>query len=453
MHLMQQWFNKSLQRKIGSLLVVLLAFLFIVIVYSIYKLKLISAEMHEVADVDVPLTEMVSELEMMQLRQHLLIEKFRLEGNQSKALLTPEATFAAQRDALSFLLDKAVRVLNRSLQQHQVRFATETHQQILSSIEHYHKQSDIFEQELQLTLSQGHTAEQRWQQLEDDAARLDQSIISILQQMEKLTLEASRYTDKHESEFMLVNTGLGLCAFFIGLYLSFYILRIFRLRISRIQAEIKTVHQSIEQGEPIASPVFQHPVHQDELTELEHDLKMMVQRLSQEISNREEVEQQLLILATRDKLTGAFNRHKWDEQLRMELSLAERGNTFSIALLDVDFFKKVNDQFGHHVGDKVLQALTECISQRLRKTDSLFRLGGEEFVILLPQQKAEAACQVAETLRQQIEDLNIPELPRFTISFGVTEYHLKDDEDTILKRADQALYKAKNMGRNRVEVG
>ncbi|MBU2140408.1 MAG: GGDEF domain-containing protein [Gammaproteobacteria bacterium] len=303
------------------------------------------------------------------------------------------------------------------------------------------------------SLSQGHTAEQRWQQLEDDAARLDQSIISILQQMEKLTLEASRYTDKHESEFMLVNTGLGLCAFFIGLYLTFYILRIFRLRIGRIQAEIKTVHQSIEQGEPIVSPIFQHPVHEDELTELEHDLKMMVQRLSQEISNREEVEQQLLILATRDKLTGAFNRHKWDEQLRMELSLAERGNTFSIALLDVDFFKKVNDQFGHHVGDKVLQALTECISQRLRKTDSLFRLGGEEFVILLPQQKAETACQVAETLRQQIEDLNIPELPTFTISFGVTEYRLKDDEDTILKRADQALYQAKNMGRNRVQIG
>ncbi|MBU2064979.1 MAG: hypothetical protein KJ881_01675 [Gammaproteobacteria bacterium] len=152
MHLMQQWFNKSLQRKIGSLLVVLLAFLFVVIVYSIYKLKLISAEMHEVADVDVPLTEMVSELEMMQLRQHLLIEKFRLEGNQSKALLTPAETFAAQRDALSLLLDKAVRVLNRSLQQHQVRFATETHQQILSSIEHYHQQSGVFEQELQLTL-------------------------------------------------------------------------------------------------------------------------------------------------------------------------------------------------------------------------------------------------------------------------------------------------------------
>jgi diguanylate cyclase len=453
MHLMQQWFNKSLQRKIGSLLIVLLTFLFAVIIYSICKLKLISAEMHEVADVDVPLTEIVSEIEMLQLRQHLLIERFRLESKQAKALLAPEETFAAQRDALKSLLDKAVRVLNRSLQQHQVRFATQTHQQILSSIEHYHQQSDTFEQKLQLTLNKGHTTEQRWLQLEDPAEQLDQSIIGILQQMENLTLEASRYTDKHEGEFMLVNTGLGFCAFFIGLYLTFYILRIFRLRIGRIQAEIKNVHQSIEQGMPIESPVFQHPVHQDELTELEHDLKMMVQRLSQEISNREEIEQQLLILATRDKLTGAFNRHKWDEQLRMELSLAERGNTFSVALLDVDLFKNVNDQFGHHVGDKVLQTLTECINKRLRRTDSLFRLGGEEFVILLPQQKAEAACILAETLRQQVEDLDIPELPRFTISFGVTEYQVKDDEKTLLKRADQALYQAKNMGRNRVIVG
>ena len=125
--------------------------------------------------------------------------------------------------------------------------------------------------------------------------------------MEKLTLEASRYTDKHENEFMLVNTGLGVCAFVIGLYLTFYILQIFRLRIGRIQTEIKNVQHSIEQGQPITSPEFHQPQHQDELTELEHDLKMMVQRLSQEISNRQEIEQQLLVLANAkqyDKAVG-----------------------------------------------------------------------------------------------------------------------------------------------------
>jgi diguanylate cyclase len=119
----------------------------------------------------------------------------------------------------------------------------------------------------------------------------------------------------------------------------------------------------------------------------------------------------------------------------------------------VDFFKKVNDQFGHHTGDKVLQSLTENISRRLRKTDTLFRLGGEEFVILLPQQKAEAACQLAEMLRQHIASLEEPDLPAFTISFGVTQYQPQDDEDSILKRADYALYQAKDMGRNRVQLG
>lgn len=450
---MQQWFNASLQRKISGLLVVLLSFLFVVIIYSIYKLKLIDAEMHEVAEIDVPLTEMVSELEMMQLKQHLLIEQFRLKGDQAKVELKPEQAFAAQREGLKFLLDKTERVLNKSLQQHQVRFAADEHQQILASIKEFHQQSDSFEQQLKLALQQGHTSNQQWLKFEDEAASLDQSIIVILRHMEKLTLEASRYTDKHENEFMLVNTGLGFCAFVIGLYLTFYILQIFRLRIGRIQTEIKNVQHSIEQGEPITSPEFHQPQHQDELTELEHDLKMMVQRLSQEISNRQEIEQQLLVLATRDKLTGAFNRHKWDEQLRMELSLAERGSVFSIALLDVDFFKKVNDQFGHHMGDKVLQALTEHISRRLRKTDSLFRLGGEEFVILLPQQKAEAACQLAEMLRQSVATLDETGLPAFTISFGVTQYQPQDDEDSILKRADQALYQAKAMGRNRVQLG
>lgn len=450
---MQQWFNASLQRKISGLLVVLLSFLFVVILYSIYKLKLIDAEMHEVAEIDVPLTEMVSELEIMQLKQHLLIEQFRLKGGQEKVELKPEQAFALQREGLKFILDKAERVLNKSLQQHQVRFAPAEHQQILDSINAFHQQSDSFEQQLQLALQKGHTTDQQWHKFEDEAASLDQNIVTILQHMEKLTLEASRYTDKHENEFMLVNTGLGFCAFIIGLYLTFYILQIFRLRIGRIQAEIKNVHHSIEQGAPITSPVFPLPQHQDELTELEHDLKMMVQRLSQEISNRQEIEQQLLVLATRDKLTGAFNRHKWDEQLRMELSLAERGSIFSIALLDVDFFKKVNDQFGHQTGDKVLQALTENISGRLRKTDMLFRLGGEEFVILLPQQKAEAACQLAEVLRQHIASLDEAELPKFTVSFGVTQYQPQDDEDSILNRADQALYQAKAMGRNRVQLG
>jgi len=450
---MPQWFNASLQRKISGLLVVLLTFLFVVILYSIYKLKLIDAEMHEVAEVDVPLTEMVSELEMMQLKQHLLIEQFRLKGEKATVALKPEQAFADQMDNLKLLLSKAERVLTKNLQQHQVRFAAAEHQQILASIAAFHQQSDSFEQQLKQALQQGRTTEQEWRKFEQEAASLDKSIMLILQHMDKLTLEASRYTDKHENEFMWVNTGLGFCAFVIGLYLTFYILQIFRLRIGRIQAEIKNVQHSIEQGEPIASPVFHQPQHQDELTELEHDLKMMVQRLSEEISNRQEIEKQLLVLATRDKLTGAFNRHKWEEQLRMELSLAERGGIFSIALLDVDFFKKVNDQFGHHTGDKVLQSLTEHISRRLRKTDTLFRLGGEEFVILLPQQKAEAACQLAEMLRQSIASLQEAGLPAFTISFGVTQYQPQDDEDSILNRADHALYQAKDMGRNRVQLG
>lgn len=450
---MPQWFNTSLQRKISSLLVVLLSFLFVVILYSIFKLKLIDAEMHEVAEIDVPLTEMVSELEMMQLKQHLLIEQFRLKGEKATVALKPEQAFAAQRDGLKLILAKAERILNKSLQKHQVRFAQAEHKQILDSIKAFHQQSDSFEQQLKLALQKGHTTDQQWQKFEEEAAGLDQNIMAILRHMESLTLEASRYTDKHENEFMLVNSGLGLCAFVIGLYLTFYILQVFRQRIGRIQTEIKNVQQSIEQGAPISSPVFHQPAHQDELTELENDLKLMVQRLSEEISNRQEIEQQLLTLATRDKLTGAFNRHKWDEQLRMELNLAERGGVFSIALLDVDYFKKVNDQFGHQAGDKVLQTLTEHLTRRLRKTDTLFRLGGEEFVILLPQQKAEAACQLAEILRQHIASLEEADLPAFTISFGVTEYCQQDDEDSILKRADQALYQAKAMGRNRVQLG
>lgn len=447
---MLTWINASLNRKISSLLLVLLSFLLLVIIYSIYKLKVIESEMQEVAEIDIPLSEVMSQVEMLQLRQHLLFEQFRLKGTLSEVRIDPLDEFSYQKDELSSLLSRASRLIGYGLQQHQFRFEIGSHQQLQGRIESFYQLSNQFEALLGETLT-SKEPERGLQQLEITATQLDGTVASILQQIDGLTLEAARYTSKHESEFMLVNTALGFCAVVIGVLLTLYIIQVVRRRIGRIQQEISTLNRSLDSGKAFPQPVILSTRPQDELAELELDLKYVMQRLSQEMTSRREVERQLLMLATHDKLTGAYNRHKWDQQIEKDLHLAERSGEFSIIMIDVDFFKKINDQYGHHTGDRVLQVLAAEINSRIRKVDMLFRMGGEEFVILLPQQPQAGAAILAEALRSHIEQLRQDGLPAFTVSIGVTCYQPGDNDVTLLQRADKALYRAKKAGRNQVQ--
>lgn len=159
-----------------------------------------------------------------------------------------------------------------------------------------------------------------------------------------------------------------------------------------------------------------------------------------------------------DYLTGVSNRGHFMELAEQELSRAVRyGNALSIFMMDIDFFKKVNDAHGHKVGDIVLKKLAEICQQTLREVDVIGRLGGEEFAILLPETGKEESTEAAERLREAIENAKVPlekGLPlQFTVSIGVSSLVSKEDNmDVLLNRADQALYQAKNSGRNRVCV-
>lgn len=155
-----------------------------------------------------------------------------------------------------------------------------------------------------------------------------------------------------------------------------------------------------------------------------------------------------------DALTGLNNRMKLDEALENEVNRAQRYQiTFSIIMLDIDYFKKVNDTYGHLVGDQVLKKLSDLLKRTFRKTDIPGRWGGEEFLILLPQQDRMHACMIAEKLRSAIEASEFPDVGTITSSFGVTEYAAGDTVENLIKRADDALYRAKKLGRNRVEEG
>ncbi|CAK0760051.1 diguanylate cyclase [Gammaproteobacteria bacterium] len=157
--------------------------------------------------------------------------------------------------------------------------------------------------------------------------------------------------------------------------------------------------------------------------------------------------------AVRDPLTGLFNRIAYEERLAIEFQRVKRyGTPLSLMILDIDFFKRINDSYGHQAGDKVLKKIATRIAANVRDADFVGRFGGEEFVSLLPETDLTSALKVAEKIRETVESCvfrfyNEP-VP-ITISCGIAEFHPNDTPETVFERADQALYQAKHLGRNR----
>ncbi|MCC4263338.1 diguanylate cyclase [Oceanimonas baumannii] len=190
---------------------------------------------------------------------------------------------------------------------------------------------------------------------------------------------------------------------------------------------------------------------------LSHERTLELGRFSmQNVSHQARLEQQLKELAHKDPLTGVANRRWFDELAERELARAHRvGMPLTLIELDIDHFKKVNDTYGHDAGDEVLKALAEHCQNSLRTTDVLARFGGEEFVILLPDTSLEQGVHKAEQIRQALGRLRVIVMNnieiRFTVSLGVaTLSGAHQSIQALLKSADQALYKAKNSGRNKV---
>lgn len=155
-------------------------------------------------------------------------------------------------------------------------------------------------------------------------------------------------------------------------------------------------------------------------------------------------------LAVTDKLTGLFNRAKFDEVIEVELSRAKRYDyIFSLMIIDIDHFKAVNDTYGHSVGDIFLKEISSLIKKNIRQTDVFVRWGGEEFAIISPQSNEKGILQLADNLNEVVRTHEFSHIGKKTISIGITLFASNDTSTTIVKRADLALYEAKNSGRNR----
>lgn len=159
----------------------------------------------------------------------------------------------------------------------------------------------------------------------------------------------------------------------------------------------------------------------------------------------------LLYLSQTDILTKLYNRTKIDQELNIQMERAKRTqNDFAVLLLDIDFFKKVNDTFGHPVGDAVLIQLSTIAKQSIRSYDIIGRWGGEEFLVLCPESTLEEAHQVAQRIRKNIKNANFSTNTIHTISIGIAMMRQEDTPHTLISRADKALYRAKDEGRDRV---
>jgi diguanylate cyclase (GGDEF)-like protein len=188
----------------------------------------------------------------------------------------------------------------------------------------------------------------------------------------------------------------------------------------------------------------------EQLRRLNAELESIVAERTRELveKNRE-----LEVLSVTDRLTGLFNRRRLDEVLEEEMIRCRRyAQEFAVIIMDIDHFKRVNDSYGHHLGDTVLQAMAQILRERTRDADALARLGGEEFVIVCRHSSIDAAVETAERVREAIAAHAFPGVGFATASFGVAACCEGETTESLLERADAALYRAKGSGRNRVEA-
>lgn len=240
-----------------------------------------------------------------------------------------------------------------------------------------------------------------------------------------------------------------------------------RDQVSGLQASVQdavdlpTLKQSLEARlDGLLSTVSEHQKqrdgHEEAVAQRLQSLTQKVADMEQEAQSfrdhLEEQRQKALI----DPLTGLPNRAGWSERLELEMARWKRyGGELLLAVLDIDHFKRINDGYGHLAGDKVLKIIAGELAKRLRKTDFIARFGGEEFVLLIPSTPLEGGNQLLQTLLDGVEQCPFHfrgERVTITLSAGLTAFASGEDSDKVFERADQALYRAKSGGRNRVEL-
>ena len=179
---------------------------------------------------------------------------------------------------------------------------------------------------------------------------------------------------------------------------------------------------------------------------------LMLQGIVFDISESKKIELELIQLSERDTLTHAYNRRvlfiKLDDLIKLKV---HETTPFALIMFDIDHFKKINDRYGHLVGDDVLVTLTKLIMEDKRSSDLIYRYGGEEFFLVLPNTDIKGAVKTAQRLHKLISKLFIPKVGHISVSMGVVEYQSQETIDDVIKRVDDLMYQAKKAGRNQIK--
>ena len=189
-----------------------------------------------------------------------------------------------------------------------------------------------------------------------------------------------------------------------------------------------------------------------EFSRINSDLADAGRSLVKANAELERANEEIRALSRTDPLTQLANRHWLSEVMPREIARSLRSERpLSLMLTDIDHFKRVNDEFGHPAGDATLRAVAAVLKSKARSTDLVVRYGGEEMLILLPDTDLTGGCRLSERIRQALERKPVAEIGRpITMSFGVSQLRNGDELESLVERADKALYRAKQSGRNRV---
>ncbi len=259
-------------------------------------------------------------------------------------------------------------------------------------------------------------------------------------------------------ETYLIFLALTLHSLLVFSFLAFILFRIASNLVSRV-IFLKNIAASIEKRDFSAADLLKDSKEseKDEVCELRHSIYNMAVSLKQAFEELKEKQRELEELAYYDPLTGLPNRRFFFEHANLILESAKRyKNHFALLLMDLDHFKKINDVYGHEAGDLLLKSFADVLRKNSRKSDLPARLGGEEFVLLMPNTNVQQGKVVAERIRQQFQNSVVVHRGveiNTTLSGGLASFVPGVEEiDDLIRMADEALYKAKELGRNRIEV-
>lgn len=446
----------TIAMKVGSTIAMLIIFILGLLIHSIFAIGDIQSDLQEIADLDVPLTIISNEIEITQLELHIEMDKIlrksslktvRGDLNQSRIEELGRKVFKLMDKGISFA-EKGVKTGKDG--------SVENFYRISNTLYELKEEfSTIYEALIQLIKGlsfEKHFNAELVSSILNKDEQFDKKAISLIKAIEALTVRKAHLAVKHQQMFKVVNISLGIIGVSLGILLGTLIVAGIKANILRLSKRMEEVTSAIIENRQIPPEEVGSRNSSDELGMLSNGLSKLIDSLSADMSKRDKLSKRLYELATIDHLTKSFNRFKWDKDCRSEIERSKRTSSYlSLIFFDIDHFKRVNDTFGHDVGDTTLIDVVRVASDVIRNVDSLYRIGGEEFAVLLPDTKIDDGVVLAERIRVAVENHEFDKISKLTISIGVTWFQGESDSaEQFVKRADQGLYKSKENGRNNV---